>query len=802
MAKPKKKKKNKNRKQSKPTGAIGSPSQKPTATKELSKENQLQDVETRLDNIDAKHSEATMSSVKASAEGKTLREDFKVEVKAEGDSLHLSRLKDFVERAATGLDAVEDAKKKLATDRSRFVRDKSKLDDEKNHLAADQKDVKESRSEVDKRTKDLNQRQERMLEREQDADQDFVQRDEKFLENLEEKIETKQSELDALHQQIHETKRQAATENRDLKDLVFKDIETMDEKVDEKEAALTKRETQVNRRLTAIENREELFEESTKYVNEQVVQGMESEKQNYVHKIDELKSTKQIHLNEIKRLQSELEKSQVSELYIKGMTKEEVESHVADLEGQLGALTSKLATRLSDGDQDELIDLRKTKMSLEDENLRQAANIRSKDQMNHELEKIVLENDVKQTEVDSYKSQKQVLKAAVDELREQVDGLTRVKDNKPVFPALQEMDQDRDLQKSPELYPISSMKKFSDTIRIQMASSADPRYYSEQDVRSFLGGMAMSRLHILQGISGTGKTSLPIAICEAANWGHHVVPVQAGWRDRHDLLGNYNSFERKYYESEFLQHLYMASLPRWNRLPYIIVLDEMNLSNPEQYFADLLSVLETKKDTLDLLTSQPHFAPKLLEDGGRKIRVPDNVWFVGTANHDETTKELADKTYDRSFVLELPHQYEEVEPNEKTLLIGKGVSLDSLQAGFRKAESTHEKDVVAAWELLEAEVADILAEQFDIGWGNRNKKFVPTYGGVVMACGGTKAEALDRFLAMKVLRKIRGRYETDKTDLEALEDKLTGSFDAIEENYDPIHCMKIITTELKRFQRG
>lgn len=798
-----KNKRNKNRKKSKPTIAIGSPSPKPAATKQLSKENQLQTLDTILDNVDKKHNEATISSVIASAEGDKLRGHSEVEVKDKGDSPDLSKFKDAAERAATGLDALAQRNTKLDTDRAKFVTDKSKFDDEKSQLAADQKAVKDSKSELGKRTEQVNQREERILRREQDADQNFVQRDEEFLETLENKIQTNQSDLDALHQQIHETKRQASSANRALQDKVNKEIEIADGKLGERESLLTKREVEIKRQSTDLENREELFVESDTYVKELVVQRMESEKEKYVHKIDELKSTKQIHLKEIKRLQSELEKSQVSELYIKGMTKEEVESHVADLEGQLGALKSKLATRLSDGDQDELIDLRKTKMSLEGENLRQAADIRSKDKMNHELEKTVLENDVKQTEVESYKSQKQVLKAAVDELREQVDGLTRVKDNKPVFPAMQAMDEDRGLQESPTLHHMRSLEKFSETIRIQMASSADPRYYSEQDVRSFLGGMAMSRLHILQGISGTGKTSLPIAICEAANWGHHVVPVQAGWRDRHDLLGNYNSFERKYYESEFLQHLYMASLPRWSRLPYIIVLDEMNLSNPEQYFADLLSVLETKKDTLELLTSKPHFAPKLLEDGGRKIRVPENVWFVGTANHDETTKELADKTYDRSFVLELPNQYQEVKPNESTLLpAGKAVSFDSLQAGFRKAESTHEKEVADSWEYLKEGVAHHLLEQFELPWGNRMMKFVSSYCAVVIACGGTCAEALDQFVAMKILRKIRGRYETDRTDLQDLADKLADSFVAIDKNYDPVHCMKIVTKELKRFQRG
>ena len=68
----------------------------------------------------------------------------------------------------------------------------------------------------------------------------------------------------------------------------------------------------------------------------------------------------------------------------------------------------------------------------------------------------------------------------------------------------------------------------------------------------------MSRLHLLQGISGTGKTNLPVAFAGAIGAECKVIEIQAGWRDRQDLLGHYNVFERKFYESEFL----LSALPR------------------------------------------------------------------------------------------------------------------------------------------------------------------------------------------------------------------------------------------------
>ncbi len=68
--------------------------------------------------------------------------------------------------------------------------------------------------------------------------------------------------------------------------------------------------------------------------------------------------------------------------------------------------------------------------------------------------------------------------------------------------------------------------------------------------------------------------------------------MQAGWRDRQDLVGYYNSFHRHYYATSFLQALYRAATPAFHDRLFLMVLDEINLSRPEQFFADFLSALE------------------------------------------------------------------------------------------------------------------------------------------------------------------------------------------------------------------
>ena len=182
------------------------------------------------------------------------------------------------------------------------------------------------------------------------------------------------------------------------------------------------------------------------------------------------------------------------------------------------------------------------------------------------------------------------------------------------------------------------------------------RYYDEHTIRSFMASLAASRLIILQGVSGTGKTSLPEYFAHAVQGKCQRIEVQSSWRDKPDLLGFYNSFFRSFNESAFSRALYEASTNRWRNRPYFIVLDEMNLSRIEYYFADLLSVMEGTPNTwqVELLNQAPSQLPKRLQsqNGAVMLPIPQNVWFIGTANTDESTYEITRKVYDRAQVLQ------------------------------------------------------------------------------------------------------------------------------------------------------
>jgi MoxR-like ATPase len=351
---------------------------------------------------------------------------------------------------------------------------------------------------------------------------------------------------------------------------------------------------------------------------------------------------------------------------------------------------------------------------------------------------------------------------------------------------------------------VPDLKKFSVELqhRIAQAEEGATLHFRLADIQLLIAGLAMSQLHIFQGISGTGKTSLAKAFAKAVGGQCTDIAVQAGWRDRDDLLGHYNAFEKRFYERDCLQGLYRAQTAAYKDRCNIILLDEMNLSRPEQYFAEFLSALE-KNDPRDRLISlsesQLPNAPALLVEG-RRIRVPHNVWFVGTANHDETTNEFADKTYDRAHVMTLPRHEAgfKIEPKPKA-----SFSYASLMERFNAAATQNADEVRELLaELTTGPLTNILQERFDLGWGNRLERqamrFVPVY----MAAGGRKEDALDHLLASRVFRrgKVTGRYDATIDDLTAIEQALATVWKGWKS--EPRRSMALLAEDRRRKERG
>lgn len=206
--------------------------------------------------------------------------------------------------------------------------------------------------------------------------------------------------------------------------------------------------------------------------------------------------------------------------------------------------------------------------------------------------------------------------------------------------------------KNAERDPDIGEKEWLDDIKVKSENSG--LYFSERQLYAFHTAQkirSISPLVVLAGISGTGKSELPKNY--ALNGGMHFVsvPVKPDWDSPMSLFGYFNSVERCCEPTELLRALWqMSNNPDCKDQMLMVLLDEMNLAHPEQYFADILSNLETSRG----YKSIPY---KMLLGGGEDpepIEIGSNVLWTGTMNEDETTKGLSDKVVDRSTLITFP----------------------------------------------------------------------------------------------------------------------------------------------------
>ena len=122
--------------------------------------------------------------------------------------------------------------------------------------------------------------------------------------------------------------------------------------------------------------------------------------------------------------------------------------------------------------------------------------------------------------------------------------------------------------------------------------------YPRHIIENYLTLLRTKDLIILAGDSGSGKTNLVKSFAEAVGGRSVIIPVKPNWTSSEDLLGYYNPLEKKFLSTPFLEALIEAE--QNPEIPYFICLDEMNLARVEYYFADFLSLLETRNETPEI----------------------------------------------------------------------------------------------------------------------------------------------------------------------------------------------------------
>ena len=279
------------------------------------------------------------------------------------------------------------------------------------------------------------------------------------------------------------------------------------------------------------------------------------------------------------------------------------------------------------------------------------------------------------------------------------------------------------------------------------AASKLKLYYTLDMMRLFISALASTKLVILQGISGTGKTSLAYAWGKFLRHDSCVASVQPSWRDRTELFGYFNEFTKKFNETDVLKEMYVAG---YTDDVYTIILDEMNISRVEYYFAEMLSVLEMPNEdewVIELVPNSWKSDPKRIKGG--KLQVPANMWYIGTINNDDSTFMVTDKVYDRAMPIDINDKGKAFRPIDTD---AQNINYSYLNNLFTTAmeENQISQETLDKIEKMD----DYVIQHFRIAFGNRivahMKKFAPVY----VACGGEEIAGVDYFIAKKILRKF------------------------------------------------
>ena len=710
----------------------------------------------------------------------------------------------------------KEQEKELEKSKETFEQDYTKsLDEKYKTLKGEVSDLEKTKSELEKSVSGLEGELTKISDKISDADKKVEDIIKKAEEDAEKIIEQAKEDAQTASQEVLDEIEQKKSDLEDQMD----DFETKQFELEAREAQLASKEKRVAKQA-------EVYDAA----NPDMVESLQRQLKVTREQLDAVR-------DEYEHVQLELNKIKLKQIKMEGVSPEALQEENERLLEKIDELENK-CNRYSDY---ELLEMKRALDAEKDYLIRIQNQDREIAESKAELGR--LQNG--QLEYEQLRSQLDLLRTLNDHLRAELDNTKKMLESSvgEICPALTAIDIQQTETSGEEYNRVQeradvkvdmrkiNLPKLISHVKTYAASRAKPLFYSDRDLRAYLAGMASSHLAILQGMSGTGKTSLPKIFAESILGEINVVAVESSWRDRNELLGYYNDFSKKFTAKEFTCDLYRAGSDRYKDTIYIIVLDEMNLSRVEYYFADFLSVLEDKEtnwkiklvDT-DLRQLPTEITPEVIEAlekekgreaselreivgklypdmalseeeetkvssndklrlisylsgkkfknaantrylvggpqnllDGNTVRIPSNVWFVGTANRDESTFEITDKVYDRAQVLEFNKRAKGTKLDEVEKIY---LPYEVLEKLFKKAVADFEFDA-ESYALL-AEIEQILQANFKISYGNRILDQINTFVPVYVAAGqGTGfsdeeliVEALDYQLTYKVLRKL------------------------------------------------
>ena len=324
----------------------------------------------------------------------------------------------------------------------------------------------------------------------------------------------------------------------------------------------------------------------------------------------------------------------------------------------------------------------------------------------------------------------------------------------------------------------------------------------------YLTALRTKPFMLLAGISGTGKSRIVREMAKAC-WASHeedygkncprnfcMVQVKPNWHDSSDLIGYVSRINgEKYVVGPFLR--FIAKAIQDPKRPYFLCLDEMNLAPVEQYFAEYLSVIESRKlqdghietdpivpyenteaygSLIDqLFDSDEERKAYKTEEGGKRLTIPENLFVVGTVNMDETTFSFSRKVLDRAMTIEMN------EVDLKGGLEAGGAAEFGYIGEDLMGEAAEGRDIYADNQALCEDVIEYLGKvndilegtPFKIAYRTRNEFLLYAVNRLHFATDSELWQTLDEMTSMKILSRIEGDNERCEHVLREMKNLLT-----------------------------
>ncbi len=368
------------------------------------------------------------------------------------------------------------------------------------------------------------------------------------------------------------------------------------------------------------------------------------------------------------------------------------------------------------------------------------------------------------------------LKERLEELRQQLgadgpDGVKSYSDLRLMPKCLDHRDFGKSLHKTEES---QALQKFKENLQ------KEGLVFHERMINSFHTSLKcadINPLTVLAGVSGTGKTLLPIKYARLMGLHSLVMAVQPRWDSPQDMFGFYNYLEKQFKATDLARalirmdpyHSFDGAGGSSNERMLMVLMDEMNLARTEYYFSEFLSKLELRRDVSNPSDSSDRERAEVILDLGpggsefSRIWVGKNVLFVGTMNEDETTQSLSDKVLDRANVLRfgkpakpLPKSPDSREDNKSEGFI----TINLWESWIRPCDEQHSwSGTVAEW----TEEINSALQKVGRPFGYRTEKAIRAYVAnypEVHTGRGYKLAFADQ-IEQKILPKLRGLEVTD-----------------------------------------